>query len=38
MPPRKPNQVERILAKIHKEAENELYGRNDNGKDQQTRE
>jgi hypothetical protein len=28
MPPRKPNQVERILVKIQKEAEDELYGRN----------
>jgi len=34
MPPRKPNQVEEILLKIRKEAEDVLYGRDDNnGKD-----
>jgi len=31
MPPRKPSQVEEILARIRREAEDELYGRNNDG-------
>jgi len=35
MPPRKPNQVEEILLKIRKEAEDVLYGRGDNNGDKE---
>jgi len=34
MPPRKPNQVEEILLKIRKEAEDVLYGRDQNNGEQ----